>query len=133
MFDDPPPGPGFNTVTDAVLALAMSEVGTLAVNCESLTNVVASVWRFQFTTEPETKPVPFTVRVNPSPPGLTASGTSGWLIRGTGFCAIATPLGPVSPMRRQHKDANATWCERRSVSGRIFLIVFMDALLNFVS
>ena len=38
----PPPGLGLNTVIDAVLNLAMSEAGTLAFNCESLTNAVAS-------------------------------------------------------------------------------------------
>ena len=59
----------------------------LAVNCELLTNVVARALPFQFTTDPETKPVPFTVSVNPAPPGATASGTRGWLISGTGFTA----------------------------------------------
>src|ERR1700683_910415 len=86
-FDVPPPGLGFTTVTEAAVAAAMSGAGTLAVNCEALTKVVAGELWFQFTPAPETKPVPFTVRVNPSPPGLTASGTSGWLIRGTGFSA----------------------------------------------
>src|SRR2546427_11956568 len=36
-------------------------------------------------TEPETNPVPFTVSVIPATPGLMASGTSGWLIKGTGL------------------------------------------------
>src|SRR5438876_3601645 len=85
ILEMPPPGPGLTIVTVAVLALAMSEVKTLAVNCELLTNVVARALPFQFTTDPETKPVPFTVSVNPAPPGATASGTSGWLISGTGF------------------------------------------------
>src|ERR1039458_5533987 len=67
-FDVPPPGLGFTTVTEAVLAAAMSEAGTLAVNCEWLTKVVASELSFQFTTAPETKPVPCTARVNPAPP-----------------------------------------------------------------
>src|ERR1039458_6500335 len=44
-FDVPPPGLGFTTVTEAVLAAAMSEAGTLAVNCEWLTKVVASELR----------------------------------------------------------------------------------------
>jgi hypothetical protein len=85
MFDVPPPGLGFTTVTEAVLAMAMSDTRMLTVNCELFTKVVARALPFQFTTDPETKPVPFTVRVNPAPPGATASGTRGWLISGTGF------------------------------------------------
>jgi hypothetical protein len=88
----PPPGLGFTTVTKAVLALAMSEARMLAVNCELLTKVVARSLPFQFTTDPDTKPVPFTVSVNPAPPGAIASGTKGWLISGTGF---AVPVGGV--------------------------------------
>jgi hypothetical protein len=76
-FDDPPPGLGFATVTEAVLAMAMSEARMLAVNWEPLTKVVASALPFQFTTDPETKPVPFTVRMKFGPPGAVASGTSG--------------------------------------------------------
>ncbi len=53
-----------------------------------LTNVVARAPPFQFTTEPETKPVPFTVSVNEPLPGAALVGTSGWLIRGTGFAAL---------------------------------------------
>src|SRR5215831_6019011 len=81
----PPPGLGLTTVTEAVLAVAMSEAGIVAVNCELVTNVVARALPFQFTIDPDTNPVPFTVSVNPVPPGATASGTSGWLINGTGF------------------------------------------------
>jgi hypothetical protein len=76
-LDVPPPGVGFTAVTEAVLAIAMSEARMLAVNWEPLTKVVARALPFQFTTDPETKPVPFTVSVNPAPPGATASGTSG--------------------------------------------------------
>src|SRR4030095_10617418 len=91
-FDDPPPGLGFATVSEAVLAMAMSEARRLAVNWEPLMKVVARALPFQFTTDPETKPVPFTVTVNPAPPGATASGTKGWLISGTGF---TVPVGGV--------------------------------------
>jgi hypothetical protein len=88
----PPPGVGLTTVTEAVLAVAMSEARILAVNCELFTKVVARALPFQFTTDPVTKPVPFTVSVNPAPPGATASGTRGWLISGTGF---TMPVGEV--------------------------------------
>ena len=76
-LDSPPPGLGFTTVTEAVLAIAMSEARMLAVNSEPLTKVVARGLPFQFTSAPETNPVPFTVRVNPGPPGAVAAGTSG--------------------------------------------------------
>ena len=38
VFDVPPPGAGLTTVTEAVLAVAMSAAGTVALNCELLTN-----------------------------------------------------------------------------------------------
>jgi hypothetical protein len=56
-----------------------------AVSCDPLTKVVAKGLPFQFTTEEETKPVPFTVIVKPALPGVVASGTSGLLMSGTGF------------------------------------------------
>jgi len=49
----------------------------VAVNCELLTNWVWSGVPFQLTTDPETKPVPFTVSVIPGPPGAVLAGTSG--------------------------------------------------------
>jgi hypothetical protein len=85
VLEAPPLGLGLNTVTEAVLAVPMSEERMLAVNCELLTNVVVRALPFQFTTDRDTKPVPFTVSVNPAPPGATASGTRGWLINGMGF------------------------------------------------
>src|SRR5262249_17859627 len=91
-LDAPPPWPGLTTVTEAVVALAMSEARIVVVNCEVETNVVARVLPLQFTTDPDTNPVPFTVSVNPAPPGATTSGIRGWLISGTGFTA---PVGGV--------------------------------------
>jgi hypothetical protein len=38
VFDVPPPGAGLTTVTQPVLFVAMSAAGTVAVNCEPLTN-----------------------------------------------------------------------------------------------
>jgi len=54
-----------DTVIEAVPAEAISEAGMVAVSCVELTNVVARGELFQSTTEPFTKFVPFTVRVNP--------------------------------------------------------------------
>src|SRR5215471_515742 len=82
-------GPGLATVTWTVPGVATSEAGTLAVKRDRLTNLVGNELPFHFTTAPETNPVPLTVSTNAAPPGLTASGTRGWLMKGTGFCAIA--------------------------------------------
>src|SRR5271155_1575227 len=76
-FDTPPPGLGLETVMDAVLAVAMFEDGTLAVNSELVTKVVVNGVPFQLIVDPLTNPVPFTVSVKPDPPGATADGTSG--------------------------------------------------------
>jgi hypothetical protein len=76
-FDTPPPGPGLVTVSVAVPATATSAAEIVAVNCELFTNVVVRGLPFQFTTDPETKPVPFTVSVNAGLPGTTVVGTKG--------------------------------------------------------
>jgi len=67
---------GFTTVTGAVPAVAISAAGTVAVSCVTETNVVASGLPFQFTVEPVTKFVPFTVNVNCGPPAVAQVGLS---------------------------------------------------------
>lgn len=76
-FDVPPPGAGFVTVTKAVLGMDIKEAGTVAVSCEAVTTFVARGVPFQFTTDPEAKPVPLTVSVKPAEPGAAVIGTSG--------------------------------------------------------
>jgi hypothetical protein len=76
-FEIPPPGLGFDTVIEAVLALAMFAAGTAAVSCELFTKIVVSGVPFQLIVDLETKPVPFTVSVKLDPPGAMAVGTSG--------------------------------------------------------
>ena len=73
-FDVPPQG--VTTVIDAVPAVAMRAAGTVAVSCVAETNVVPSGLPFQFTVEPETKFVPFTVSVNCGPPAAVQVGLS---------------------------------------------------------
>jgi hypothetical protein len=73
-FDVPPHG--VTTVIEAEPAVAMRTAGTVAVSCVAETNVVASVLPFQFTVEPETKLVPFTVNVNCGPPAAMQVGLS---------------------------------------------------------
>ena len=72
-FDVPPHG--VTTVTEAVPAVATREAGTVAVSCVEEPLVVSAV-PFQFTVEPETKLVPFTVKVNPEPPAVAQVGLS---------------------------------------------------------
>jgi hypothetical protein len=104
MLDIPPPGPGLNTVTEATPRFATSDERIAASRRELLTNVVARALPFQITVAPETKPVPFTIKVNPAPPGLAASGTRGWLIKGTGFCAVAIPARANAVKRRAARE-----------------------------
>jgi hypothetical protein len=70
----PPPGVGLNTVTLAVPAVAMSEALIEALSWAEETYVVVRFDPFQRTTEPETKFVPFTVRVNAVPPAVAEEG-----------------------------------------------------------
>jgi hypothetical protein len=70
----PPPGVGFNTVTIAVPALAISLTGTAAVSCVALTNVVVSAVPFHCTIEALTKFVPVAVNVNVAPPAVAEFG-----------------------------------------------------------
>jgi len=73
-FDVPPHG--VTAVIEAVPAVAMRAAGTVAVSCVAETNVVVSGLPFQFTVEPETKLVPFTVKVNCGPPAVVQVGLS---------------------------------------------------------
>ena len=63
VFEVPPPGAGLNTVTEPEPAAARSGAVIAAVSCVLLTKVVVRAVPFQFTMEPETNPVPFTVSV----------------------------------------------------------------------
>jgi hypothetical protein len=121
----PPPGLGLTTVTEAVDALAMSDSRTAAVNWKLLTKVVGRGLPFQFTTEAETNPAPFTVRVNPAPPGAVASGTSGWFVNGTGFCAMAAPANTVRKPRSARNRAKALGTRMLGIRWRV-----MDDLLS---
>ena len=72
--DVPPPGAGLVTITVAVPAVAISAAVIAAVNCVAFTNVVVLAAPVNFTTEVDTKPVPFTVRVKAAPPAVALVG-----------------------------------------------------------
>ena len=72
--DVPPPGAGFVTVTVAVPAVAISAAVIAAVNCVALTNVVVLAAPLNFTTDVDSKPVPFTVRVKAASPAVALVG-----------------------------------------------------------
>jgi hypothetical protein len=61
-------------VIEAVPGVAMRAAGTVAVSFVEETNVVTSGLPFQFTVEPETKLLPFTVSVNCGPPAAMQVG-----------------------------------------------------------
>jgi hypothetical protein len=108
-FERPPPGAGLSTAIEAVPAMAMSEDGTVAVSWRLFTNVVASAAPLKLTVAPETKPVPFTVNMNPGPPGAAASGINGRLTKGT-----ALPGGPLEKISMLKKDRPPKGLPRRS-------------------
>jgi hypothetical protein len=72
---DPLPS-GFETVTCAVPAVAMSDAGIVASNCVLLTNVVLRALPFHLTVEPDTKFDPLTVRLKAAPPAVALDGLS---------------------------------------------------------
>jgi hypothetical protein len=72
--DGPPPGAGFVTVTVAVPAVAISAAVIAADSCVAFTNVVLLAAPLNFTTDADTKPIPFTVRVKAAPPAVALVG-----------------------------------------------------------
>ncbi len=80
---------GLTTVIEAVPAVAMREASTVAVSWVEETNVVVSAVPFQFTVEPETKLVPFTVNVNCGPPAVAQVGLSEPIV-GTALIVITS-------------------------------------------
>jgi len=71
---DVPPGAGFVTVRLAVPAVAISAALIAPVNCVALTNVVVLAAPLNFTTDVDTKPVPFTAREKAAPPAVALAG-----------------------------------------------------------
>ena len=99
--DVPPPGAGLETVTAAVLAVAMSLARMAAVSDVGLPKVVTRALPFQFTVEVGTKPVPATLRLNPGLPAAASLGARAEIV-GTGLGlggaggALAPPPQPLA-------------------------------------
>jgi len=91
-FDVPPHG--VTTVIEAVPAVAMRAAGTVAVSCVAETNAVVSAVPLHLTVEPETKLVPFTVKVNWAPPAVAQVGLSELMVGGTRIVnvSVAVPV-----------------------------------------
>jgi hypothetical protein len=92
VLDVPPHG--VTTVIDAAPAVAIRDAGTVAVTCVEEINVVASAVPFHFTVEPETKFVPFTVKVNCGPPAEAQVGLSEVIV-GLALTVITSVALPV--------------------------------------
>lgn len=74
LAEVPPPGAALVTATVAVPAVTMSAAVIAAVSCVALTNVVVLEAPLNLTTDPVTKPVPFTARVKAAPPAVALVG-----------------------------------------------------------
>src|SRR4051812_23548800 len=72
----------------------MSAAVTVACNCVALTNVVVRADPFHLTVELLINPLPFTIRLNPTPPALAEDGERE-LIDGTGL--LRTVMVPPLP------------------------------------
>jgi len=124
-FDVPPHG--VTTVIEAVPAVAIREADTVAVNCEEEPNVVARAVPFQFTVDPETKFVPFTVSVKPEPPAGAQVGLSELIVGAAlivNVCAVdvapaqgfATVIDAVPAVAIREADTVAVnWVEEPNV------------------
>jgi len=88
---------------EAVLAVAMSDDRIAAVTCPALTKVVVRGLPFQFTTNPLTKPAPFTFSVTPAPTGNRDCRYDWKVGDGTGFLAANAVLQAIEAMVAKRK------------------------------
>jgi hypothetical protein len=95
MPEVPPPGAGLVTLTFTTPAVAMSAAVIAAVNCVALANVAVGAATPNFTVDPETKPVPFSVSVKAAPPAVALVGEMEVRVGRTLFTVKST--APVLP------------------------------------
>jgi hypothetical protein len=91
-LDVPPPGAGFVTVMLNVPPVVRSLAGIAAVNCVALPKVVARAEPLKFTTDVETKLVPFTVIVNAVSPTFLLAGAMLVVVGSKLFTVKVCPL-----------------------------------------
>jgi len=92
----PPPGAGFDTVTIAVPAAAMSAAVMAACNSVLETKVVVRALPFHCTVEEETKFVPATINVNAAVPTSSELGFKEEIV-GTGLSIVKIAAAEVPP------------------------------------
>ena len=92
----PPPGAGFVTVTGTFPTAVRSDASIGAVIWLEFTNVVAFVTPLKLTVEPFTKPLPFTVSVNP-PLLTTALEGESVVTEGAGLLTVKLSAAEVPP------------------------------------
>lgn len=66
--------PGFVTITYGFPAMAIELAEISAISCVEFTKLVGTLIRLKLTSEPCTKPAPFTVRANAGPPAVALDG-----------------------------------------------------------
>jgi len=95
-FEPPPPGAGFTTVIGTVAAVPISDAGIEAVTRMLLLYVVVRFEPFHCTVTPDTKRVPFTVKVKAAPPAVLKDGVSD-VSTGTGLLMLKVAAPDVPP------------------------------------
>jgi hypothetical protein len=96
-LDVPPPGAGFVTVMLNVPPVVRSLAGIAAVNCVALPKVVVRAEPLKFTTDVETKLVPFTVSVNAASPTFLLAGATLVVVGSKLFTVKVCPLDVPPP------------------------------------
>jgi len=117
----PPPGPGVETVTIAVPALAMSAAVIAACKVVLETKVAVRALPFHWTVEDDTKFVPVILSVKPAPPATVELGFKDAIVGvGFGFWPPALLLHPtVHPTAAMQNNITATQNTRRKTRVRL--------------
>src|SRR5712671_717878 len=105
----PPPGAGLETVMLSVPATKMSSAEIRAESWELLTNVVGRLPLFHSTSDPDTKPEPFTVNWKAGPSRAALLGEIAPIV-GMGLGAATEPADPLPPLpqpERKHMHRKA--------------------------
>ena len=89
--------PGFAAVTGTGPTCRIRLAGTAAVSCVALTNVVVNEVFASDTVAPDTKPAPFTVKMNAGPPAAIEDGEILVMAGGAGAMVRLTALDAVPP------------------------------------